>query len=175
MVLTVACAFAAQFAAHIAHAAPAAAPDWNRLLECRAAVGDYHQFVLEDFQNAAYQRRIGVTPVRQGNPFLNEYALGKPLDMAGYRFSHVVFSASGVMAILDEPDAAALAEKLQIPIAMRTSDKIMASQTVSETEMEPLEKMRFWHRVSRELSTVSSHPGKTLLGCSYRVISKETP
>ena len=53
-------------------------------------------------------------------------------------------------------------------------DEDFTSKVLSKTEPEPfIDDVLVWHVVSQEVSTVSSHPGKTLVGCSYRMETNE--
>lgn len=158
-----------------AHAqTPSNAPDWAAMLECRISAEKYLNFVLNDFQQSSYKKSIGVKRVRQDNPFLHEYELNKPVSVYGYTTRRVAFTSSGVMALVDERDPAQLAHRLGLDIAYHGGEKILASKVLSKTEPEPfIDDVLVWHVVSQEVSTVSSHPGKTLVGCSYRMETNE--
>lgn len=154
-------------------AEPAKKPDFAAMIECRTDFGDYQSFVLGDFQDEAYKKRLGVRLVKQDNFMLHEYALPRPISVHGYSTSRIVFNSAGIMAVLDEAAAAALAERLKLDIVVNSGSKVLATRTLLETPPEKVAGMKMWRKVSMDLSTVTSHPGKTLVGCTYRSMMEE--
>ncbi|MFZ2266309.1 MAG: hypothetical protein WAV95_01895 [Azonexus sp.] len=157
----------------LALAEPAKKPDFAAMIECRTDFGDYQSFALGDFQDEAYKKRLGIKLVKQANFMLLEYALPRPISVHGYRTSRIVFNSAGIMAVLDETDAAALAERLKLEVVVNSGAKILATRTLLESPPETLGGMKVWRKVSMDLSTVPSHPGKTLVGCTYRPMMEE--
>ncbi len=150
------------------------APDWAAMIECRTAAPEYLSFVMGDFQQARYKARLKIKRITQDNPFIYEYELPTPITAYGYDTRRIAFTSSGIMALVDEPDPAQLAKRLGLAIAYQQGEKILASKLISKTEPEPyIDDLLMWQEVRRELSTVSSHPGKTLVGCSYGMKTNE--
>jgi hypothetical protein len=144
-------------------------PDFAKMIECRSSFGDYQSFALGDFQDEAYKSARGIKAVKQDNAFLSEYALAQPIRVHGHSTQRVVFTAAGIMAVLDTPDAASVARKLGLEIAVDLPGKLMATKVLWQSKPEGKPPMRAMQTISRDVSTVSSHPGKTLLGCNYRL------
>lgn len=133
--------------------------------------------------------------VETENPFLDEYELPTPiLVTATYQTRRIAFSSSGVMAILDLADPNILARDEAIANAMDPEPliaELIASGRASRAEIEAEMPFRKFlgervlvdvtelptgdesfgtHTiVARTLSNATSHPGKTLYGCSYRI------
>jgi hypothetical protein len=150
-----------------------AKPDLASMIECRTELGKYQSFVLGDFQDESYKQRMGVTKIEQPNFMLNEYKLSKPITVHGYSTSRIAFNSSGIMAVLDDIEPVALAERLKLEVVMNAGTKVLATRTILEGKPEKLAGMKMWRKVSMDLSTVSSHPGKTLVGCTYKIMSEE--
>jgi hypothetical protein len=110
----------------------------------------------------------GLTKVEGENPFLSEYESDRPVNVFGYTTRRVVFTSAGMMAVLDTPDAAKVAAELGVPSAMDMPGKFLGEKTVSEIK-ETADGEDWIYSVKLNVSTVTSHPGKTLAGCSYTV------
>lgn len=154
---------------------PAAAQDFDpsaldlpALLECRVDVPTYNGFAfwLAGETNAA--DTLGWRKVDSGNPFLSQYELEEPLAAFGVETRTLVFSSSGPMAVLDGTAAPELASKLGVEPIISTPQKFLGERVVSE-KSETSEGMTFATRISLNVSTVETHPGKVLAGCSYKI------
>ncbi len=159
----------------LATALPVAAQDFDpaaldlpALLECRADVPTYNGFAfwLAGETNAADS--LGWRKVDSGNPFLSQYELEKPLAAFGTETKTLVFTSSGPMAVLDGVTAPDLAKKLGIEPMISASQKFLGEKVVSEKN-ETSEGVTFATRISLNISTVETHPGKVLAGCSYKI------
>jgi len=145
--------------------------DLAKLIECQTYdVPSYNTlaFWLAGDEGAKARRHLGFTEVKAGNPFLKEYRLAQPITVFGRATSRVVFSSSGPLAVLDEADPHALAKALKVETAYDTPAKFMGERVISATK-EKVGESTFSTRISLNVSTVTSHPGKTLAGCSYRL------
>ena len=72
------------------------------------------------------------------------------------------------MAILDLPDPRPLAKELALETAIDTPTKAMFGQDLrSEEVRDPASGTLLIDSAVLNVSNVSSHPGKTLAGCSY--------
>ena len=138
------------------------------MIECRSSFDDYTSFAMGDFQDEAFKTKLGITKIQQSNNLLEEYKLSKPIEVYGYTTQSIVFNASGVMAVLDESNSQKIAEKLNLKIILNSNGKILATKTISETAPKMIASMKVWKKISKDLSTVPSHPNKTLIGCTYK-------
>jgi hypothetical protein len=126
---------------------------------------------------------------------MNEYDLPTPITVAGhYSTRRIAFTANGVLAVLDLPDPATIAREQKIGNSVDASpliDAMIASGKATLEEIEAATKSRKFlgekvladrteppeagdsfgtHTIiSRNISNVSTHPGKTFYGCSYRI------
>lgn len=157
----------------LAVAAATTQADWVKMLECRAKFEQYTSFAMGDFQDEKFKKALGIKKVKQANSFIEEYELPKALDIYGYTTNRIAFTSSGVMAIVNEKNPVQLAEKLQLGVEYNRGGKILATKVISETKPENIGGMQVWQKISKDLSTVTSHPDKTLVGCSYTPMMKE--
>ncbi|TPN47895.1 MULTISPECIES: hypothetical protein [unclassified Mesorhizobium] len=154
-------------------ATPAMAEDFDpasldlaALIECRADVPAYNGFALWLAGEPGAADRLGWKEVPSGNPFLRQYQLPAPVHVFGRETGTVVFTATGPMAVLDGIVAPDLARQLSIPATVSTPDKFLGEKVVAEST-EDTGGVSLATRITLNVSTVESHPGKTLAGCSY--------
>lgn len=161
-------------------------------IECRLDVPTYNGFAgaIED---VAKQR--GWRKAKADNPFLLEYDLPAAVTVAGdYRTSRIAFTASGIMAVLELADPTVVARKEGIDNAMDPTpflDAVAASGKIPRAEVDAQVRLRKFlgervvseitepasepggygmhATVSRSISNVTTHPGRTLYGCSYTI------
>jgi hypothetical protein len=138
--------------------------DLPRLIECRAEVGDYTQLAMRIGQD---EKALGFIKVKQPNTFIVEYQLAKPITVfGGYKTQRIAFGSSGILAILDGKQATpkGLATKLKLQaFPMGTHQTIYARVIKDDTDVVASIVIRL------NASTIDSHPGKTFIGCEYRV------
>lgn len=125
-------------------------------------------FWLAGIDGADARRHFGLTEVKSANFLLQEYRLAKPIEVFGRTTRQIAFNSSGPMAILDEADPHPLARQLEIEPAIDLPAKFLGERVIVE-ESEKIDDTTIGTRISLNVSTVSSHPGKTLAGCSYRI------
>ncbi len=142
------------------------------LIECKADVPAYNGFAIWLSSLEAPDHPQDMMKVESGNPFLSQYELAEPIEVFGYQTQTVVFTNSGPMAVLDTPDAGAVAKALKINPAYATETKFLGERVISETA-DSADGMSWTTKISLNVSTVDSHPGKTLAGCSYRIDMKD--
>ena len=145
--------------------------DLAKLIECRTYdVPSYNGFAfwLAGTDGAEARKHLGLTEVKTDNFLLKQYRLATPITVFGRTTRLVAFNSSGPLAVLDEADPHPLAQQLEIEPAIDVPNKFMGEKVISETN-EKVGDTRFGMRVTLNVSTVSSHPGKTLAGCSYRL------
>ena len=96
--------------------------------------------------------------------------------MFGQSTDHIAFTGDSIIAILDLPDPRPLAKQLELETGIDTPDKaLFGKELVSEEEHDEATGMTLIRSVVLNVSNVSSHPGKTLAGCSYSLDLAEEP
>jgi hypothetical protein len=165
------CAVAAQLNC----AAPAASQqrepektDVVALIRCEAAVQDYNGFAFWLIGEPSAADSLGWREVESGNPFLREFRLSAPVSVFGMQTDAIVFTATGPMAVLDTADAEMLAATLGLTPEINSGGKFLADKIVSDVT-DTSDGITSRATVALNVSTVESHPGKTLAGCSYRI------
>ena len=151
----------------VAARAQAGATDLASLIECRGDIAGLTALApaLEDPLKAV---ALGWQPLPQANMFMTEYRLASPIRVFGHGTDHIAFTGSSVMAILDLPDPRPLAGELGLETAIDTPAKAMFGKELRSEESRDAESGQVMiGPVGPNLSNVSSHPGKTLVGCSY--------
>lgn len=154
------------------HAAPAPAParaalDLPALIECRQRVADYDALapVVADPLKAVAN---GLQPLEQRNQFMAEYRLASPITVFGQRAEYITVSGASIMAILDVADPRPLAKGLKLEDGVDNPDKFMAGREVVARDVtDPRTGEPMIESIILSVSTVQSHPGKTLAGCTY--------
>ncbi|WP_282295940.1 hypothetical protein [Stenotrophomonas sp. PS02289] len=152
--------------------APAAAPaattlDLPALIECRQRVADYDALapVVADPLKAVAN---GLQPLEQRNQFMAEYRLASPITVFGQRAEYITVSGASIMAILDVADPRPLAKGLALEDGVDNPDKFMAGREVVARDVtDPRTGEAMIESIILSVSTVQSHPGKTLAGCTY--------
>ncbi len=164
-------------------------------IECRIDAPTYNGFALSIDGADGIAKARKWTKIPSKNPMLAEYQLPAPITVAGhYATRRVALTSTGILAILDLPDPAPLAREQgianaadpgalvdgpgaedqmppELAAAMRASGKFLGEKVVSDTTEKATPENHFGAHtvITRNVSTVSSHPGKTLYGCSYRI------
>ncbi|WP_454714018.1 hypothetical protein [Caulobacter segnis] len=144
--------------------------DMAKLIECRTyAPAQYNAlaFWLVGDNGKAARERFGLSETKSGNPMLKAYALKTPLTVFGRQTRQIAFASSGPLAILDEADPHPLARELGVEPAVDVPGKFLGEREISASSEKGGDGMTFNSRVALNVSTVTSHPGKTLAGCSY--------
>jgi hypothetical protein len=164
-------------------------------IECRLDAPVYNGFALALNGDEKIADKRGWVRIKSKNFLMNEYQLPAPVILAGhYSTRRVAFTSSGVLAILDLADPAPLAREQGIDNAVDPNPMIeamIASGKAPPSEIEAATNSRkflgekilvdrterpapgesFGARtvIGRNVSNVTTHPGKTLYGCSYRI------
>lgn len=124
--------------------------------------------------NEEARRHYGMTAVKGGNPFLSEYRLAAPITVFGRTTDRVAFSNSGLMAVLSDTTPQALAQELDVSPVVDTPGKYMGERMIVEGPFDGGSvAFQGTSRISLNVSTVTSHPGKVLAGCSYQIDIKD--
>ena len=147
--------------------ADAAPLDLTALIECRQSVSDYDAVapVVADPLKAVAN---GLQPLPQTNQFMTEFRLAAPIKVFGERAEYITVAGASIMAILDLADPRPLAKRLALEDGVDTPAKFMAGrELVSRDVTDPRTGEALIESVILSLSTVKTHPGKTLAGCTY--------
>jgi hypothetical protein len=140
--------------------------DLAALIECRADVPTYSGFALWLAGEPGAAETLRWKEVPSGNPFLRQYQLPGPVHVFGRETSSIVFTATGPMAVLDGIAAPDLARELNVTATVSTPNKFLGEKVVVEST-EDAGGVSLATRITLNVSTVESHHGKTLAGCSY--------
>lgn len=168
--------------------------DVREAIACRLDAPTYNGFAMAVAGDDKLAAKLGWKPVKSGNFLMKEYDLPAPIVVAeAYRTRRIAFTSSGILAILDEPDPQVVARKEKIENAMGADglvDTLVASGKVTRAQAEAEIKFRKFlgervisdvtdpadgdhfrarTRIALNVSNVTSHPGKTLYGCSYKI------
>jgi hypothetical protein len=151
--------------------------DMAALIECRGELAQFRALApaLEDPLEAV---AMGWRPLPQANLFLTEFVLTAPITVFGQTTDHIAFAGESVLAIIDLPDPRPLARQLELETGIDTPAKAMFGKEVRTVEVaDPQTGETLIESMVLAVSNVDSHPGKTLVGCSYSVdrIDPEPP
>ncbi len=147
--------------------APASSLDLPALIECRQGVAEQAALapLLADPLKAVAQ---GLQPLPQGNQFMSEYRLASPITVFGQQTERVAVAGASIMAVLDQADPRPLAKRLALETGYDQDGKFMAGrELVSRDVTDPKTGEAQIESIILSVSTVASHPGKTLAGCTY--------
>lgn len=137
-------------------------------------VPTWNGFAFWFYDNAEAKRHYGMTAVKSGNPFLSEYRLAAPIAVFGRTTDRVAFSNSGLMAVLPDVAPQALAKELGVTPIIDVPGKYMGERTIIDAPFDGgSSAFQGRSRISLGVSTVTTHPGKVLAGCSYRIDIKD--
>lgn len=141
------------------------------VLACKIDVRTYVGFAFWFHDNKAAHKHYGLTPIHGGeNPFLSEYRLVRPVTVFGKQTTHVAFTNSGLLAVLSGVTAQEMADQLEVRDGGDFMGKYLAEKVISEERIddEALD-LHGSRTVKLNVSTVTSHPDRVLVGCSYRI------
>lgn len=151
----------------VASTASAAPLDLPALIECRQGVAKHAALapLLADPLKAVAH---GLQPLPQGNQFMSEYRLASPITVFGQQTERVAVAGASIMAVLDQADPRPLARQLALEIGYDQDGKFMAGrELVSRDVTDPETGEAQIESIILSVSTVASHPGRTLAGCTY--------
>jgi hypothetical protein len=149
--------------------------DLAALIECRQALADFH-YLAPALADPLQAVALGWRPLPQANLFMTEFRLNSPITVFGDSTDHIAFTGDGIIAILDQPDPRPLAKRLELETAIDTPAKAMFGKEVSSVEdRDEATGTVYIKSAVLNVSNVASHPGKTLVGCSYSLDVAEDP
>ncbi len=150
--------------------------DLPALIECRQGVAEQAALapLLADPLKAVAQ---GLQPLPQGNQFMSEFRLASPITVFGQQTERVAVAGASIMAVLDQADPRPLAKRLELETGYDQDGKFMAGrELVSRDVTDPKTGEAQIESIILSVSTVASHPGKTLAGCTYSLdLPEEEP
>jgi hypothetical protein len=149
------------------------APDIAALIECRADVQAWNGLAFSLMEGSAAAEALGWRARPSDNPFLQEYDLPASIGVFGHHTERIALTATGPMAVLDGVAPAALAAVLGIKPIVASPEKFLGEKVIVE-KREDDGGMVFVTRVSLNVSSVVTHPGLTLAGCSYSIETSQT-
>lgn len=149
--------------------------DVSALISCKSQPEQFMALAIA-IQDPLKAVSLGWRPLPQANLFMTEYALNAPVTVFGHSSQHIAFAGSGVMAILDLPDPRLLARQLDLEAAVDTPEKAMfGKEVLSEETLDEASGKVLIRSAVLNVSNVTSHPGKTLVGCTYSIDPVEDP
>lgn len=149
--------------------APATRPDLPALIQCELGVEAFQSLVapVEDPLAAV---ALGWAPLPRTNPFMAEYRLNTPVTVFGTRTDLIAISGGSVLAVIDagELSPQALAARLALEVVVDEGGKFMAGREVTSRDLIDHDSGQVViESAVLGVSTVNSHPGKLLAGCTY--------
>lgn len=143
--------------------------DLSALISCQGQPEQFMALAIA-IQDPLKAVALGWRPLPQTNMFMAEYALNAPVTVFGHSSQHIAFAGSSVMAILDMPDPRPLAKQLGLEAAVDTPEKAMfGKEVLSEETADKASGKVLIRSAVLSVSNVTSHPGKTLAGCTYSI------
>lgn len=142
--------------------------DLPRMISCEMAARDYGQFAMWFAVEPDAPGKLGWTAVESANPLLGQFALPQPIDVFGYVVDTIVFTGTGPLALLSGISPRELADRLGVTPVVDTPEKFLGEKVLLQ-RTEEAGGVATETTVSLNVSTVDSHPGVTLAGCSYRI------
>lgn len=153
---------------------PAGAQDFNpveidlgKMIRCEIGARDYNAFAMWFATDPAATELLGLTPVEQDNPFLSQFALSMPVKVFGHSAESIAFTATGPLAVLPGVDPHELATSLGVTPVHDAAGKFLGEKVLFQ-DIEDLGGTKIETTTSLNVSTVDTHSGVTLAGCSYR-------
>ncbi|MBB3567643.1 hypothetical protein [Rhizobium sp. BK491] len=147
--------------------------DLAKVIECTTYdVPSYNNFALwlTGPESAKAMKQFGMSELPSDNPFLREFQLSLPATVFGRRTNRVVFTSTGPLAVLDEADPHSLAKQLGVTASVDQPNKFLGEKVIlSHKDQQANSDTVLETRISLNVSTVDTHPGKTLAGCSYSI------
>lgn len=144
--------------------------DLAAIIACEADIPTYSALVFHLAMEPDALATLGWAEIDSRNPFLRQFDLPVPVDVFGRSASQIVFSATGPLAILRDVDASSLAATLGVTQVSAAPGQFLGETVIFEAVEEDGDAgMTFDTRIALNVSTVDTHPGVVLAGCSYRI------
>ena len=141
--------------------------DLAALIECKQTLADF-RYLAPALADPLQAVALGWRPLPQANLFMTEFRLTSPITVFGDSTDHIAFTGDSIIAVLDLADPRPLAKRLELETAIDTPAKAMFGKEVSSVEARDETTGTIYIKSAvLNVSNVASHPGKTLVGCSY--------
>ncbi len=148
--------------------------DLQDIVACTITTPEWNAFAFWFHDNEEALKHYGLTRIETGNPFLSDYRLATPISIFDRETDRIAFTSSGLMAVLPEVKPQELAEELGVEPAVDVPGKYMGERVIDEHPFDGgSPAFQGTERITLNVSTVSSHPGAVLAGCSYRITFPE--
>ena len=152
------------------HAGDTTPPSLPALILCEAQPEHFMALAIAVQEDPLHAVSLGWRPLPQANAFMSEYALNTPIEVLGHTTHHIALAGSSIMAVLDLPDPRPLAHQLELETGIDTPEKALFGKELVSQEAQDAETGEWWVRSAvLNVSNVTSHPGKTLVGCTYSI------
>lgn len=146
------------------------------MIECRAARSELGALAAAISTDPDAAADYGLRRMESPNMLVLEYATDSPVEAFGMRTSRIAFVSFGLVGLFEDADAPALARQYDVIPVIDSDDKFLGEKLISETvEDDSSLKMRFRTRIALNVSTVDTHPGIVLAGCTYAVTTEDLP
>jgi len=147
--------------------------DLAKLIECTTYdVPSYNNFALwlTGPERTTVMKQFGISELPSDNPFLREFQLSSPVTVFGRQTHRIAFASTGPLAVLDEADPHPLAKQFGVTASVDQPNKFLGEKIIlSRKDQQENSDTVLETRISLNVSTVDTHPGKTLAGCSYSI------
>lgn len=151
-----------------------AVPDLSALVQCQAPLEAYADLIVP-VEDPLAAVALGWAPQARSNPFLAEYRLNTPVAAFGRHSDHLAISGGTVMLVFDaaEVPPQALASELELEVVVDADGKFMAGREVRSVDVSAADGRTLIESAVLGASTVTSHPGRLLVGCTYSLDEPE--
>ena len=143
------------------------AADLPGLIECRTDAKAWGALAFSLMGDPGTAEALGWKERASDNPFLKEFDLPSQIRVFGRSTSRVAMTGTGPLAVLDDIAPDTLVAELGITPTISTPEKFSARSWSSKVRKRARE--HAYTRITLIVSTVDTHPGLVLAGCSYIV------
>lgn len=141
-----------------------------KILTCRAGHEAFRRmgYALTPlyYDQPAQPALAGWRQSKEANTFVATFDMPEPITVYGHPVRQVMMVGEGLLAVIDRDVADALSERLKLkpseePLARHIRTREISRQALGDGVDET---------VTQTVSTITSHPGKTLAGCEYKTV-----
>ncbi|UJB21613.1 MULTISPECIES: hypothetical protein [Lysobacter] len=141
----------------------------TKVLTCQASRAEYMRFAsaLTDvyYDKPAQLVLAGWKKVEDANAFVAMIDMPEPVTVYGHKSRQLMLAGQGMLAVVDGDHADALAKQLKLgaggePLAGHIRVRDVRTEALGDG---------IEAKIVQTVSTITTHPGKTMVGCEYRV------
>lgn len=140
-----------------------------KVLTCQADRAEYERLgsALTPiyYEKPAQPALAGWSLVKDENSFVAVMNLPKPVTVYGHAATQVMMAGQGLLAVLDGDHVDALSAELKLAPSTEPLAKHIRTRTV---RVQPIGD-GIEATIVQTVSTITTHPGKTMVGCEYRM------